>query len=270
MRFFVTLLMCLILVGDGFAQQEGVGGIPVPPDLLPGDKYHIVFVTANTYGISGNTAFPPPFGVINSLEGADWHVTFQAFNAGMVPTWNAVDLVFTAIISDSNTDAKDRFVVEGPIYNTNLDKIADDSADLWDGSIDNPILYDEFGNVVPTFDVWTGSNTAGGYSGAACDGWIDSSNAATAGKANSANVPWIFNDSFGCSSSARLYGISPAFTVPLILGDVNQDGFVNLLDVGPFIDILGNGQFQFEADCNGDGVVNLLDVEPFIAILGGG
>ena len=56
----------------------------------------------------------------------------------------------------------------------------------------------------------------------------------------------------------------------VLLGDVNQDGVVNLLDVDPFIALLTNGTFQAEADCNQDGVVNLLDVDPFIAILAGG
>ena len=55
----------------------------------------------------------------------------------------------------------------------------------------------------------------------------------------------------------------------ILLGDVNQDGVVNLLDVGPFIELLSTGEYLAEADINGDGVVNLLDVDPFIEILGG-
>ena len=57
---------------------------------------------------------------------------------------------------------------------------------------------------------------------------------------------------------------------PILLGDVNLDGVVNLLDVSPFIDRISTGTFQSEADTNQDGVVNLLDVNPFIAILAGG
>ncbi len=56
----------------------------------------------------------------------------------------------------------------------------------------------------------------------------------------------------------------------VIHGDVNMDGVVNLLDVGPFIDILNSGGFQAEADVNKDGVVNLLDVNPFIDVINGG
>ena len=52
-----------------------------------------------------------------------------------------------------------------------------------------------------------------------------------------------------------------------LLGDVNLDGAVNLLDVQPFVDILTLGEFQNEADVNIDGFVDLLDVQPFVEIL---
>lgn len=55
----------------------------------------------------------------------------------------------------------------------------------------------------------------------------------------------------------------------VLKGDVNLDGTVNLLDVGPFIDALSSGEFQAEADTNCDGSVDLLDVGPFIDILNG-
>ena len=55
-----------------------------------------------------------------------------------------------------------------------------------------------------------------------------------------------------------------------LLGDVNQDGAVDLLDVGPFVDLLISGEFQAEADTNQDGAVDLLDVGPFVDILTGG
>ena len=52
----------------------------------------------------------------------------------------------------------------------------------------------------------------------------------------------------------------------VILGDVNQDGMVNLLDVTPFVDAIG-GPYNIRADLNCDGVVDLLDVTPMIALL---
>ena len=55
-----------------------------------------------------------------------------------------------------------------------------------------------------------------------------------------------------------------------LIGDVNLDGVVDLLDVSPFVELLVNGEFQIEADINQDGEVNLLDVGPFVDLLSGG
>jgi len=56
----------------------------------------------------------------------------------------------------------------------------------------------------------------------------------------------------------------------ILLGDVNRDGIINVLDITPFINVLSSGGFQIEADVNGDGVVNILDIMPFITALSDG
>ncbi len=56
----------------------------------------------------------------------------------------------------------------------------------------------------------------------------------------------------------------------VLLGDVNLDGVVDLLDVQPFVSLVTTGGFQVEADINMDGFVDLLDVQPFVQILTGG
>lgn len=53
----------------------------------------------------------------------------------------------------------------------------------------------------------------------------------------------------------------------VLLGDVDLNGEVNLLDVRPFIDVIDFGVYQAEADVNQDGAVNLLDVGAFIELL---
>ena len=55
----------------------------------------------------------------------------------------------------------------------------------------------------------------------------------------------------------------------VLIGDVNGDGVVNLLDVAPFVEALADGTFVPEADINQDGTVDLLDVAPFVQILAG-
>ena len=74
----------------------------------------------------------------------------------------------------------------------------------------------------------------------------------------------------GSEGCFMLNGSLEADNGDVLLGDVNLDGFVNLLDVAPFVNLVSNGLFQAEGDINEDGFVNLLDVAPFVAILSGG
>jgi len=60
------------------------------------------------------------------------------------------------------------------------------------------------------------------------------------------------------------------FGKQVLLGDVNCDGAVNLLDVNPFIDAISSGTQNDKADMNQDGAVNLLDVDPFVAAVAAG
>ena len=69
-------------------------------------------------------------------------------------------------------------------------------------------------------------------------------------------------------SRSMAFGFQDAPKV--LIGDVNLDGEVNLLDVAPFVDLVSVGMFQLEADVNEDGSVNLLDVSPFVDLLSGG
>lgn len=54
-----------------------------------------------------------------------------------------------------------------------------------------------------------------------------------------------------------------------LVGDLDCDGDVDLLDVGLFIDAIQNGPniYDPKADIDGDGADNLLDVGPFICLL---
>ena len=59
------------------------------------------------------------------------------------------------------------------------------------------------------------------------------------------------------------HAASPVFQ----LGDVNGDGSINLLDVGPFVNAVNTGNYLEPADTNCDRAINLLDVDPFIELL---
>ena len=55
----------------------------------------------------------------------------------------------------------------------------------------------------------------------------------------------------------------------MLLGDINCDGSIDLLDVAPFVDMLAAGTFSEKADINQDGSFDLLDVQPFVNLLAG-
>ena len=103
--------------------------------------------------------------------------------------------------------------------------------------------------------------------------WFESSAAGIAPE-NSAEVTFLaLNVDFGGGNNAiwidNIQAKIPDACAGTLTGDVNLDGAVNLLDVGPFVELLNEGGFQCEADANGDGAVDLLDVASFVALLGG-
>jgi len=87
-------------------------------------------------------------------------------------------------------------------------------------------------------------------------------------------APWPFADGSGLvlerddvAASGLLSGSWTAaaptpgsFEHDFLCGDINQDGFINFLDISPFIDLLAANAFQAEADFNGDGLVTFLDI----------
>ena len=54
-----------------------------------------------------------------------------------------------------------------------------------------------------------------------------------------------------------------------LLGDVNLHGVVDFFDIAPYIELLSDQTFQFEADIDGNEEVNFFDITPFIGLLGG-
>ena len=74
----------------------------------------------------------------------------------------------------------------------------------------------------------------------------------------------------GFLSSTALIVTTPVAepgAIPFILGDCNQNGVVNFLDIAPFIDFLTSGVYLAQADCNQDGEITFIDIASFIVIL---
>jgi len=89
----------------------------------------------------------------------------------------------------------------------------------------------------------------------------------------SGNLLFVADQFNGIADDGEFQITGTEFTVnittppPFLLGDANQDGFVDFLDISSFISILQAGDFLDEADTNRDGVVNFLDISTFIALL---
>ena len=71
------------------------------------------------------------------------------------------------------------------------------------------------------------------------------------------------------SSGDQYFLVTSLLSSDVLLGDIDQNGVVDFLDISPFIAILSTGEFQAEADIDQNGVVDFLDISPFIAILAG-
>ncbi len=97
------------------------------------------------------------------------------------------------------------------------------------------------------------------------DTWFWGSLSTTGNAHMSSDVGTTWN-LFGHSTTMVLQGVAASEE---IIGDVNCDGEVNLLDVAPFVDLITSGGFSTKADINEDGNVDLLDVGPFVELLAG-
>ena len=81
----------------------------------------------------------------------------------------------------------------------------------------------------------------------------------------------FFSFATGNEASGIYYdNISLGEAADCIIGDVNGDGAIDLLDVQPFVMALTGGTYLCEADINEDGALDLLDVQPFVLLLSGG
>ena len=109
-----------------------------------------------------------------------------------------------------------------------------------------------------TFAVLTASSIGGSFSNV-----TDNQRLETTGGEGS------FLVRYGISSPSPNQILLSDFEPAFVLGDINGDGEINLLDIGPFVELLNSGGFDPAADINMDGDVNLLDVGPFIALLAG-
>ena len=214
------LLWALLLAPwTGFADPI----ILVPPGLLPGDHYRLVFVTASTTDA-----------ISTSIADYDTFVNNEANDplSLLLP----LGVTWTAIGSTSTVAAYDHIggVFSTPIYRLDGALVAIGSAGLWDGSLDAPIRYSQFGTDVDSL-VWTGSAENDGSIHSCSLG--SSYSCGVVGLSGTATNDWLaYWLESPLSVPHPLYGISPDLTVPG--SGVPEPGTVSMMLMGAMLVLL--------------------------------
>lgn len=246
----VFLLTTLTWLAAAF---PAVAALPVPEGLGVGDTYQLAFSTrATTSATNHNIGFYNTF------------VQTAANNAGI---GSGLGIGWTAIASTSSIDARDNAVVGAntPVYNLRADgpeKVADGFADMWDGSLDAPLLYDEHGerNVIVVggdreflVDAWTGTE-ANGLRAANLTLGGSAEQAAWCGRVSLTDGRWMQILRPGLTTELSLYALSEVLTVTD--ADFNGDDRVSGVDFLTWQRGKGGSGGFAAGDANGDNAID--------------
>jgi hypothetical protein len=157
---------------------------------------HLMFLSSTT--VPGGIGVGQMNAICASLAGGAGLPNAFGFkalvSAGSVPAFDAVPSTGAFILAGSKT------------------LVANDRADLFDGTITVPISTDENGNPMPTGagDAWTGSQQ-NGMTSSSCVDWTSNSavHSGTVGSSGSTNANWVNAVSQPCSTPTHLYCFGP-------------------------------------------------------------
>lgn len=180
--------------------------IYIPSTLSAGDTYHLTFVTSGT---------------IDAGAQADTYDTFvqthaNAAGIGVGSLIFNTDVEWRAIVSTLGTVANVRiFDPVSPIFNTGGLLVANDEADLFDGSLSNAISFNESG-IFRSAAVWTGSESTGVGAGPSSNRVLGIANSLNRrGSSVSTSSTWIDAGDSTSASQFSVYAISQELTVPI-------------------------------------------------------
>ena len=162
--------------------------VVVPPGLAVGAQYRLVFVTDGIRDATSTNIDDYNNFVTNEVTGSPLATALTA--AGFTPsaiTWKAIGS--TASVSAKVNTGTDGSQPDVPIYLIDGNPVANNNADLWDGSIIRPIDRTQNDTSDPFSFIWSGSSSngealmsnllgdplsvAGGFTSQSSNGWID-------------------------------------------------------------------------------------------------
>ena len=215
-RYLAWGLLCLTALV--LASPAVAAPITIPPGLNPGDQFRIIFVTSTKRNAASD-----------SIGDYD---AFVSAAAATSPGLAALGTNWTAIGSTAAVSAFDHIggVFSAPVFNLGGLLVASNSADLWDGSLNNPVRFDESGAdtnglfEIPSLPglsgafVWTGTSEFGAAHflrlGLKPPFTVTPADHVIFGRASQTNATWIFTNDFQLDDLLHVYGVSDVLTVP--------------------------------------------------------
>jgi hypothetical protein len=231
--------VALATLGTSAAQAALV---VVPPGLNPGDQYRLVFVTAGTRNATSSDINDYNTFVTNQVTGSALatQLTTAGFNPNTI-TWKAIG-------STSATSAKVNTGTDGtqpdvPIYLINGNKVANNNADLWDGSIQTAINITQNDSAAGFPQVFTGTITNGTNQETTTVLGSSGGNVLYGNNGDTETNLWIWDDQTDSALEQSFYGMSGVLTVPgnqppapvtvpepsSLLGYITLGGLIDLL-----------------------------------------
>ena len=194
------------------AETDGSYTVPFnwalkPSGLAAGTKFRLLFASSGR-----RDATSTDIGDYNDF------VKSQAGSADALAAIRPYSGTFTALASTASVDARDNTSTTGAgeaIYWLNGAQLADNYADLYDGSWDNRTAKNEKGDTDEGYRlVWTGSNANGTKH---ANEPLGADPRGAVGNVNSSYPPILYTGAFNSDRARtehhRLYGLSPVFTV---------------------------------------------------------
>ncbi|WP_375329194.1 PEP-CTERM sorting domain-containing protein [Microcystis sp. BLCC-F210] len=216
----VSAGVALATLGTSAAQAAFV---VVPTDLAPGDQYRLVFVTAGTRDAQSLNIDDYNTFVTNQATGGTPGIDTALDTALNGAGFDLSTITWKAIGSTSAVDARDNTGTNPsstgvPIYLIDGNRVANNNADLWDGSLQHPINRNNLDEISSHNRIWTGSNETGqrtNLSGYAAYLGSDSTLGVRTGDRSLTDSGWIARSSSLFFSSWGLYAMSSVLTVPV-------------------------------------------------------
>jgi hypothetical protein len=205
-----TFLAPVLLVGAVLAPAARAD-IMTPTGLNTGDQFRIIFVTSDTRDATSS-----------NLADYDTFITDLATAAGL--TYNGAPVTWFALGSTESVSANSRLPASTSspgLYRVDGVKVADNTSDLWDGSIDNFLNITETGGVasIGSALAFTGTFSNGDIGSIFVNGNVlflalGSPETVVAGDPNITDA-WVRTDASPASTDLlRFYGYSEVLTVP--------------------------------------------------------